>query len=216
MITISEAVEEIISGYPFLEELIVDGIINYSALARKIKKDVEKITYKDVKTGAIIMALRRLSQEIKPKIKLKKLLKGSNDITVRSNLVELVVKNYNFSADKYQKIIKIAQGKEYFITVTQGIFETVIIASNQLFEKIEKILKKEKIAYIIKDLSSITIHLPEDNVSMVGVYYLFLKALAWQGINIIEVISTYSELTVIISDHQVSSAFFALKKIVKR
>lgn len=216
MITIQEAVEEIISAYPFLEELIIEGIVNYSALARKIKKDVRKRTYKNGKTGAIVMALRRFSQKIKPEIKLRKLLKGSNDITVRSSLVEFVVKHYNFSADKYQKIIKIAQGKEYFITVTQGIFETVIIASNQLSEKIEKILEKEKIAYIIKDLSSITIHLPEDNVSMVGVYYLFLKVLAWHGINIIEVISTYSELTLIISNNQVSKAFSALKQIVDK
>jgi len=58
MTTISESVNEIVSRKPFLEETLATGLINLSSLAREIQPEVCEKLNKDVKHGAIVMALK--------------------------------------------------------------------------------------------------------------------------------------------------------------
>jgi hypothetical protein len=172
MITIPEVVEEIISGSPFLEEALNEGIINYSALARKIKPEVERRLLKDVQTGAILMALRRLAKKFKPADTLKKIIHANNDLIVRSNLIELVIANTEFTIGMHKNLIKLAEQEEqYFMTITEGVFETTIIASSDLYEQIKALVPAERIISELKNLSSITIRLPKSNVYSPGLYY---------------------------------------------
>lgn len=213
MITIPEVVEKIVRKTPFLEEGLNQGIINLSALARLIKKEVEKGTMKEVKVGAILMALKRLPKTATLRPKALEVLKKSHDLIVRSGLTEITVLNTNFSVEKHKEIIEIlGEERKFFLTITQGIFETTIIFSNELKRNIEKIFKKEKIIAQFTNLSSITIRLPGKIVLTPGVFYTILKLLAWEGINIVEVVSTFSEFTIILENKEVDRAFSILKK----
>jgi hypothetical protein len=60
MLTINELLEQIILRTPFLEEGLSQGIINLSALSRKIRPQIEKQILKPVSASAILMALKRL------------------------------------------------------------------------------------------------------------------------------------------------------------
>lgn len=60
MLTIPNAVEEVIKKKPFLEGALVEGLINLSALARQLKPEIEKKVGKEVNDSAVIMALNRL------------------------------------------------------------------------------------------------------------------------------------------------------------
>ena len=60
MVTIPSAVEKVIKKKPFLESALIEGIVNLSALSRKIKPEIEKELGKEVNDGAVIMALNRL------------------------------------------------------------------------------------------------------------------------------------------------------------
>ncbi|MDO8610617.1 MAG: hypothetical protein Q7R95_08785 [bacterium] len=213
MITIPEVVEQIISESLFFEEGLSEGIINYSALARKIKPDVEKKLLKDVELGAILMALRRITKKKKPSESFKKMFQAHHDLIVRSNLIEFVLSNTDFSIEMHKDLIKLAEEEEeYFMTITEGVFETTIITSNELREKVLSILSKTKITTQLTNLSSITIRLPKENVYIPGLYYYFLKSLAREGINIVEIVSTYTEITIILEDKVVDKAFSILKK----
>ncbi len=213
MITIPETVDQIISGSPFLEEALNEGIINYSALARKIKPEVERRLLKDVQQGAILMALRRLAKKFAPDGTLKKIIHSNNNLIVRSNLIELVIANTEFTIGMHKNLIKLVEQEEqYFMTITEGVFETTIIASSDLHEQIKTLIPIEKFISELTNLSSITIHLPTSNVYSPGLYYFFLKALAWEGINIIEVVSSYTELTIVLENKDVDRAFSVLKR----
>ena len=61
MLTIPNAVEEVIKKKPFLEGALVEGLINLSALARQLKPEIEKQVGKAVNDSAVIMALNRLA-----------------------------------------------------------------------------------------------------------------------------------------------------------
>lgn len=216
MIAIAEAVEELVHYSPLLEEGISRGIVNYSALARLIKSDVEEKVFKTIKTGAIIMALKRLSKRKYSKEKdIWAIFKQNPDMIVRSHLMEYTIVNSQTLLEKYRGFFnKINKNNKYFLIITQGVFETAIIISQELQKLVDENFQNEKITSRMKDLSSITIQLPDDNVTTPGLYGYILKSLGWEGINVIEVASTYTEITIILKEADVDRAFSVLKKTI--
>lgn len=217
MITVSGAVSQIIKDKPFIEEGLSQGLVNLSALARRILPEVRKLTYKDVKEGAVLMALKRQPKTIKSAPLVKNVLSKSGNLIVRLNLSEFTVSNVDFSLEKHQKIIKeIEKTRKYFLTITQGTFETTVIVASELKDLVETILSKDKIIFRHDNLSSITVNLPGKTVVTPGVYYSILKILAWEGINIMEVVSTFSEFIIILEEKEVSRAFALFKDNLTR
>jgi len=58
-----------------------------------------------------------------------------------------------------------------------------------------------------KDLAAISIMLPERNLDVHGVYYTILKQLAWKAINVVEIISTSYEITLVVENEDVKPIF---------
>lgn len=217
MMTIPEIVEKIIKKSPFLEEGLSKKIINLSALSRIIKPEIEKELYKKVENGAIIMALKRLSNRLDHKNDIKKIFINAPDIIVRSNLIEYTLANSSSLIPKHQKLLEIVNSqKEFFSTITEGVFETTLILSLELESSIKKIYQSEKVIFKVNNLSSITIRLPKENIDLSGVYYFILKPLAWEGINIFEVVSTTHEITLIFGEKDIDQAFLNLKNLFNK
>lgn len=216
MISISDALSEIIQNYPFIEDGLSKGIVNFSAFARQVKPEIEKRLYKTIKEGAIVMALKRLSQELSRNENQKTKL-NFTDLTVRSNLTEFTYLNSESLIDKQRQLFnKLADEKDIFCAVSQGIRETTFIASLKATQAIEDIFPSEKVQSLIRNLSSITIYLPKETAQTPGVYYQFLKLFAWEKINVVEVISTFTELTIVFNEEDIDRAFSTLKKLNTR
>ncbi len=215
MITVSEVVESIVRRTPFLEEALSRGILNLSSLAREIKPEIEKELMKKVKEGAIVMGLKRLSSKIsKIHKKQRNFFQNPPDLMVRSNLVEITILNSETLLNKQKRLLEqVKSSQNYFLTFTQGIYETTIIVSKNLEGKLLKIFEDEKIISKFENLSSITIQLPEGSALIPGIYSFILKALAWEGINLIEVVSTFNEFTIILESKNTDRAFSILKRI---
>ena len=64
MKTVSSVVENYIKTKPFLLSALSQGIINLTSLARNIMIELEGDLGKDVKQGAVVMALKRLSDDL--------------------------------------------------------------------------------------------------------------------------------------------------------
>ncbi len=215
MITIPETVENIIKKSPFLVESLSQGIINISALARKIKPQVENEVMKEIQIGAIVMALNRLSQRIQVKTtEGKKLFSSALDLMVRSNLIEITFVNSEFLLQNQKLLLeRLDNRRNYFLTFTQGIFETTIIAGKELKPEIIALFKDEKIISQFDDLSAITVLLPPITALMPGAYDFILKSLAWESINIIEIVSTFNEFTMILKSIESDRAFSIIKRL---
>lgn len=213
MMTLPKIVEEIVKKSPFLEEGLSLGIVNLSALARKFKPQIQERLLKDITSGAIVMALKRLEANLKnKKFPLKPVLDALGDITVRSNICEYTFENSSsLLKNQIQLLLRITEQKNTFLTITDGVFETTIFASQNLKPLIEEVYKEEKLKTKQENLSSITIVIPEEATYVPGVYYSILKKLAWEGINFIEVVSSYTELTIFLEAKNVERAFSALK-----
>ncbi|MGB0879325.1 MAG: hypothetical protein ACPGTO_02020 [Polaribacter sp.] len=213
MKTIQEAVENTIRKTPFIEEALNEKLINVSSLARVILPEVSKILKKEVKVGAVMMAINRLSpaSELRIRKNIKKIAVNLGDFIVRSDLCDFTFKNTSTLLKEVAKILtKSADKNDAFLTISQGIFETNIVASKSLQSQIESIFNKEILINCMLDLASITIKLPKENLEQSGIYYFILKQLAWANIPLQEVISTTHEMTIVVKEKDINETFAIL------
>ena len=213
MKTIQQAVSSIINKTPFIEEALYDKLINVSALARVIQPEVEQILRKEVKSGAIMMAINRISPSnvLRVRKNIRKMALSSGDFIVRSDLSDYTFKNSANLIEKITLFLKeIESQHDVFFTVSQGVFETNIVASSSLNSQIEDIFKNEERLWFMTDLASVTIKLPKANMEQSGIYYFILKQLAWANISVQEVISSTHEMTIVVKESDINNTFAIL------
>ena len=216
MKTISSAVEDYIKSKPFLVSALTQGIINLTSLARMMNKDITSVMNKDVRNGAIVMALKRLSSdfEFRSSLKIVRTLRNIGDITVRSSLID-----YNFKTSptlltsQAKLMTEISSDKDNFYTSSRGVNECNVVVSGNLAEFVESCFSNETCIHKETELSSISVKLPIENVSVPGIYYFVFQRLSWEGINIYEVISTSNEFTILVNEEQVDKAFRIIKDL---
>jgi len=212
MITIGELVNEYLKNHPFIEQSIEDDLINYSSLARKIKPIFEKKPMKRIEVSAVGMALRRAAMQIKKK-KNEYPVISPEELIVRSGIIEYTFeKSETISSAVATFLQQSAKEKKYFSVVTEGVFEVAVIMSKHYEHIAQETFKNEKITARQDRISAITIRLPKNNVIVPGVYFRFLQKLAWEDINIIDIVSTHTEITILLSDDKVDRAFTLLKE----
>ena len=216
MKTISSVVEQYIKKKPFLQSALAQGIINLTSLSRIVKPEKEEEIGKDIRNGAIVMALKRLSDdmEFRATHRIIKVLKNIGEITVRSSLTDFTFLVSETILENQSELLEdVNKNKEVFYTSSRGVNELNIVVSNILDETVEKLFKDEKCTQKADNLSSITVKLPAENVSVPGIYYFIFQRLAWEGIVLYEVISTTNEFTIIVNDDQVDNAFRTIKDL---
>jgi len=217
LITISEIVKQIVIKSPFLEEGLSEGLINCSALARKLKPDIESKLYRSVQMSAIIMALSRFSQNLtitnEKNDRLRDVLSNINDISLRSHLtVFTFVKSMTITAKKVKLSEVLFKNPYCFIEIMDGIYENVFYVSSEIESEFSDIFLGESLTSKIENISAITIRIPREAIDVPGVYYVILKKLAWDGVNIIDIMSSFTELTIFVDSKNVNSAFISIKQ----
>ena len=216
MKTISSAVNEYIKSKPYLSSALADGIINLTSLARNIHTDIESTMNKSVNQGAIIMALKRVSDDASFMLtkKIIRILKNLGDITVRSSLVDYgFLLSDSLLLTQANLLKEIEYKKDVFYTSSRGVAESNIVVSQNIVPLVDELFKNEICHTKLEDLSSITIKLPSDNVKIPGIYYFIFQRLSWEGVNITEVISTSNEFTILVDEDEVDIAFKVIKNL---
>ena len=216
MNSIGKVTEDLINRSPFLREAMTDDLINISALARKLKPEIEEVVGKEVKEGAIVMAIKRMTPGLyhRLNVKITKVMGDLGDFLVRSNLSDYTYENSETLKSKQAELVQaINKDSDSFFALCKGVTETTFIVSQQKSATIEQIFKGEKLKSSTKDLASLTVKLPLINTEVYGIYYYILKHLAWEGINIVEIVSTSNEFTVVVKQDDVDKAFKILMQI---
>jgi len=216
MKTIASEVLDYIKTKPFLMSALSQGIINLTSLAREIQPDIEKSLKKSAKSGAIVMALKRISdnQEFLSTHKIVRVLKNLGDITVRSSLADYCFKITDTLLLSQAKFLdQIKSEPNAFYTSSRGVAECNIIVSQNLIDTVDTIFQREFCLDKEVNLSAITVKLPTDNVQIPGIYYFIFQRLSWEGVNIKEVISTSNEFTILMDENSVNVAFEVIKNL---
>ncbi len=217
MKTIGEIVKQLIRETPFMEEALEEGLVNISALSRKLKPQVEAELGKEVQTGAIVMAIKRYDPGYNYNLKfgIKQFVSNLGDLIVQSGLMHYTFENSNTLAEKHRELVNSISGDQIYYSVSRGIFETTVVVSNSTAHLVEKIFAGEKLIFQKFGLSSITLRLPKKRDETTGFFYYILKNIALENINIEELISTTNEFTILVREKDIDHAFSILMRLKK-
>ena len=216
MKTIASVVENYIKTKPFLSTALSQGIINLTSLSRQIQPEIELALQKEARSGAIVMALKRISDnmEFLSTHKIVKVLKGIGDITVRSSLIDYSFKiSETLLSAQASFLAQVNDNKEAFYTSSRGVSESNIVISSTMKHLVSIYFENEVLLEKSENLSSVTIKLPTENVDIPGIYYFIFQRLSWEGVNIRQVISTSNEFTILVDEDSVNTAFKVIKDL---
>jgi hypothetical protein len=216
MKTVSSIVENYIKTKPFLLNALSQGIINLTSLSRTIMTELESEFGKEVKQGAVVMSLKRLTEELDFRLnhKINKVIRNIGEITVRSQLTDFTFTVTETVFSKQAELLAdISDYHDVFYTSSRGVNEINIVLSSSVDHLINKHFTSEKLIQKLENLASITVKLPKENIVIPGIYYFIFQRLAWEGIIINEVISTSNEFTILVSEDQVDVAFKVIKDL---
>ena len=141
MKTVSSIVENYIKTKPFLLSALSQGIINLTSLSRNMMVELESEFGKEVKQGAIVMALKRLSVDLDFRLnhKIVKVLKNLGEITVRSSLTDYAFAVSDSILNNQAELIsEIHNYSDVFYTSSRGVSETNIIISESVGHIVDK------------------------------------------------------------------------------
>ncbi len=216
MITVPQKVDEIVKRSPFLMSLMSEGLINISSMARKMKPEIQDSLIKKVSDASIIMALKRLSMNLQYVDK-KDFSKHLGDISLKSGLFESTYKNSKTLYEKIERLLnKVSKNDAVYLTFVKGVWQTTLIASKSVKDDVFRIFEDEELETYFDDLSGITVKLINEHILEPGIIAYVLDNLAWQGVNVLEVVSTFDELTVIIEDKDVETAFGLINRMKRQ
>jgi len=210
MISLPQAVHNLIDRSPFIKEALSAGLVNNTSLARHLQDDVTKLVKKEATISAIRSAIDRMPIDTIYQLdkSLTVFMKQLGDINVRSELIDYTFRNSPTLLQSQVQFLKsIDTSKKYFYSFSKGVNETTIVVSQYLSESLEENFAKERQIMKREDLAAISIMLPERNLDVHGVYYTILKQLAWKAINVVEIISTSYEITLVVENEDVKPIF---------
>ncbi len=216
MSSIARICEQLLERKPFLQEALSRGLLNYGALAEELLPEIEQAYGKKVKFPAIVMALRRLREKIETMPVSRVVFDTNCNLRVTSDLFELSFVRHPDSfklANKFYNIVDPRVGD--FFTVTTGSYEVTLISNKRYKKKFLALLNKKDILSINDNLAALSLKLPLDARNTPGIFYLVSRALVWEGISIVEVVSTYTEDTLILRDKDVSRSYDLLNRMLK-
>lgn len=215
MITVPEGTRKIVERSRYLSEAISKDLINLSSLARYIKPELEEMLIKDISSASIVMALKRLQHDFKPKYSSGSIFKFPPEMTIRSGMFLTTLQRTKETEDVLAKLF-LNRVKGLFSSISIGATEIQISGSQTLYPKVENAVDKKFILRTYGHVSQITIYLPEESLTTPGVYYFFLKSLAWEEINLLGSASTMTEFTLFFEDHDINRAFEVLTSLFRK
>ena len=197
MENISSLVWLYVKRRPYLKEVIREGVVNYSALARKISIEA----FGDVRReNAVKMALIRLSRRME---------ELESDIEER--ILGLLKNSSMLIKSKVAVVISTKQleGVKPLSFAKSGRHITYILEQREL-EKLDKRPSK-----VEENLNLITIESPEELEEVPGVISYILGALASEGINVVEFISCYTDTLLVVKQADTERAYSILSRIME-
>ena len=216
MKTIASQVSDDVKSKPYLSSALSQRIINLTSLARQIQPEIEKALRKPARSGAIVMALKRISdnEEFLSTHRIVNVLRNLGDITVRSSLADYCFKlSESLLLVQGKFLTEIKDKKDIFYTSSRGVGESNIVVSSNISSLLEEVFRREICIDKLDNLSAITVKLPTDNVKIPGIYYFIFQRLSWEGVNINQVISTSNEFTILMDEDSINIAFEVIKNL---
>ncbi|MCX6773549.1 MAG: ACT domain-containing protein [Candidatus Micrarchaeota archaeon] len=206
----AELTNEYIDGHPYVKNCLKKGLINYSALARHIAKElgIGKESSKEAIMIAAIRARDRLRKELAQEREILDLLSKS-EIEIKNKMVVFIlekgisfdlIENIEAQIKKESGLSYVLEGSNNYTLITQGKFAQLI---------------KEKLKYRIMKIDNgmvlINIKSQKEIETIPGVISYLTSLFAENGVNIYEFLSCWTDTIFIIDSKDLNKAINFLR-----
>jgi hypothetical protein len=209
---VASCVREIVDESELALDAIRDGLLNLTAYAKKIRPEVIKRARRDVSTGSIVVALCRYEIDVKkrppvcPKVEIE-------SVSTRTGLTEIT---FNKNAQTQNQLRSLQADPRIIgadvVTIISGIRELSLIVPSALTADVLRAFEAEKPVLLLENLASITLRFPPQYINKPNTTFAMLRPLALRRINLVEVVSTFTELSIIVAQRDLQAVFLTYSR----
>jgi len=210
-ISTASVVRDYIDTHPSIKDGMRMGIINLSALARRIMNE------KGLKSEeAALMACRRYEIDPRQRINEDAILKvmRRSKLEIRTKMVTMTVRPSWKMYGRLEKTMSALRGREHTLHVIQGTGSVTIIMDGAIHSEVAAILDEEEVLKTQTDLVELIVNSPDSIEDVPGILAFLSSSLSSKGINFLEVISCYKDTMFVIEKADMMAAFETLNNVV--
>ena len=214
MPTVAHLVQQHVRRLPHLEQFIARDLVSFHRLARDLRPSLEAELGKEVEEGAVVMALSRLRDRMGQRLEEQQAnpLWEKIQISMREGAVEIDLRKGAHTEDATHRLRTLLDGApDDIFNIVSGQYEITLIASAKYEKKFLSALKGENIIHIERDLSFLYLRFPQEILYVPGFYERVLSELAWENINVFELVSTLNELILVLKSKDAARAYDLLR-----
>jgi hypothetical protein len=211
MADLRRRIEQIIEADPVIRKGIQRGIVNSRALARYVQ-NTEGV---DSTHDAILGIIRRYEPSATELLDTHRFLKEC-EVSLRSKIAELVVKYHQETMYQISEFVsnhKTTRGERVKLVVEVGFIR--IIADQRSLEDLSRTLRPGEIIGYSKDLTEITLHLPDATSATKKILAKVTMELALNDIDLAGIVECAPGLTLVVAETDAPRTLEALQTMLR-
>ncbi len=210
--SVAQSVRTYIDARPVVRDALTMGIVNLSALTRRIRDETGLGSEE-----AVLVACRRYTPKHATadyQAGIRKVLDKSK-LEVRTRVATLTLHPSSRTFARLEKTMNALQGRSHPIHVLHGSESITIITDEALLGEMKATLGSDDVLKESKGLVELNIRSPESVEDVPGVLAFLASTMAGRGINFLEVVSCYKDNIFIIEEADLFQAFQVLNGLIR-
>jgi hypothetical protein len=209
---LSGAVREALEADGALAECVARGLANLSAVARQIRPYVEAKLGQQVKHQSLVSALKRARHLYAQRERGYLFVLARSSLDVRTDLAKLSVSAKEALSQRLHERLIRHQGA--ILEMSWGPSALTLVLQRPSFRLVKSVLPREALLEAKEDLAAVIVRSPQEIVETPGCIAALTSKLARAGINLEDVISTYTDTTLVVKMKDVVRAFTLVSELI--
>ncbi len=201
--SLAQECRDVVSRYPYILDGLREGIVNYRAVARHVKPEVEETVGRDVDIEAVTTAVRRFGEELQGDTeeyeRVRDVLADSR-VSLRGNVVSITATEFG-DVPRPDGFMHMVSGRGY----------TTVVTDDDNADEVEEAVEDELVERV-DDLTCITVESPDDIVNVPGVLTRMVSRFSSEEINIVDITSCYTETIIVVEKRDAVKALETLEE----
>ena len=212
--TISDVVADLLTRNLAVNQHLRMGLINYHALASRIKPTVDRITGKDVNVNTLVVLIKRFS-DAQSKLGLPPTMSVLRDskMTLTSGVIDLTItpKRADF-INELKRLVELSTELDERPHIFPLVSSIKIIADANDFGKLKAALEGQYSLRPRMNTAKLTMHLSEEAEKSPGIAAYITDLLYRNGINIVDAFLGYEDIILILEESDGPRAYTVLEE----
>jgi hypothetical protein len=208
---VAQVVRDYIDAHPSIKDCLVDGLINLSALSRRIMQE-KGLTQME---ATLVAARRYEATAPRHNERLIRATLAKSRIEVTSRVAIITLRNDWQLYGKLQGLLRRALGEGHVPKVLQGSKAITLITDEATAAAVEEEMGKQNLISLDRGLVELAVTSPESIRDTPGIIAYLYGSLSGNGINIVETMSCYTDTIFIVAPKDMMRAFEVLNRSIQ-